>query len=62
MTYGIVSNQRIKKNISDIDDKKAVKPIKKLAPKIWNDKDECIGFVAQDVMKDCGDEFKINFR
>jgi hypothetical protein len=32
MAYGIVSDQRIKTNISDMDDKKAVQLIKKLAP------------------------------
>lgn len=33
MAYGLVSDQRIKTNISNIDDKKAVELIKILAPK-----------------------------
>lgn len=50
MAYGIVSDHKIKTNISDIDDRKVVKLIKKLAPNRYkierNDKDECIGFLV----------------
>ncbi len=50
MAYGIVSDHKIKTNISDIDDRKVVKLIKKLAPNRYkikrNDKDEYIGFLV----------------
>ncbi len=50
MAYGIVSDRKIKTNISDIDDRKVVKLIKKLDPNRYkikrNDKDECIGFLV----------------
>ena len=54
--YTATSDERLKENINSIDEAVSIDVIKKLEPKTYNyksdlEKKECVGFLAQDVMK-----------